>query len=244
MFPLPASSSSLPSFQSLLVLDNFYSRRLLMNTPLHYPFNGAPSPIPGTGATNDALDSTAENSFDVNMVVILAVLLCALVCALGLNSIISCALRFSSQVRREQAAARLANTGVKKKALRAFPTLDYSPGLNLPRLDSECVICLSEFAQGERIRVLPKCNHGFHLKCIDKWLSNHGSCPTCRECLLDTCQKIVGCPRDGSSDPQRIISPLDPEGAKERRLPSGYDLYHFRSIQNPSVARLSQQLVC
>ncbi|XXG65126.1 hypothetical protein AAC387_Pa05g2910 [Persea americana] len=210
MFPLPASSSSLPSFHNLL--DNFYSRRLLMNNPLHNPFNGAPSPIPGTGATNDALESTAENSFDVDMVVVLAVLLCALVCALGLNFIIRCALRCSSQVRREQAAARLANTGVKKKALRAFPTLAYTRGLNLPRLDSECVICLSEFTQGERIRVLPKCNHGFHLKCIDKWLISHASCPTCRQCILDTCQKIFGCAGDVSSDPQRIISPLDPEG--------------------------------
>ncbi|KAF5176250.1 Ring-h2 finger protein atl73 [Thalictrum thalictroides] len=45
---------------------------------------------------------------------------------------------------------------------------------------AECAICLSEFVQGEGIRILPKCKHGFHVKCIEAWLSAHVSCPTCR----------------------------------------------------------------
>lgn len=211
MFPMPASSSPLPSPHTQL-LGNFYSRRLLFYTPLHHSFSGPVSLIPSPGGHRDNLDTTAGNSLDANMVVILAVLLCVLVCALGLNSIVRCALRCSSQVRRERAAARLANTGVKKKALKTFPVLAYSRRLNLP-VNSECAICLLEFAEGERVRVLPKCDHGFHPKCIDKWLVAHSSCPTCRQCLLDTCQKIGGCTRDGSSrDPQGIIAPLDPEG--------------------------------
>lgn len=59
-------------------------------------------------------------------------------------------------------------------------------------LDSECVICLSEFIKGDRLRILPSCNHGFHVKCIDKWLKSHSSCPTCRQSLVDTCQKMIG----------------------------------------------------
>ncbi|CAN1199307.1 RING-H2 finger protein ATL78 [Linum perenne] len=120
---------------------------------------------------------------------VLSVLLCALICSLGLNSIVRCALRISQLVTA--ATARRANTGIKKKALKTFPVVIFSDGMNL---DAECVICLSEFAAGDRVKILPRCNHGFHVKCIDKWLGSHSSCPTCRHCLLDTCRKIVGVP--------------------------------------------------
>ncbi|MCO5571529.1 hypothetical protein L7F22_025272 [Adiantum nelumboides] len=46
--------------------------------------------------------------------------------------------------------------------------------------DSQCPICLSDFQDGEKIRVLPLCNHGFHMQCVDAWLCNHSSCPNCR----------------------------------------------------------------
>eukprot|EP00250_Pteridium_aquilinum_P015367 c22545_g1_i1 orf=517-1359(+) len=46
--------------------------------------------------------------------------------------------------------------------------------------DTQCLICLSDFQDGEKIRVLPKCRHGFHIECVDTWLYTHSSCPTCR----------------------------------------------------------------
>ncbi|CAL1379933.1 unnamed protein product [Linum trigynum] len=154
------------------------------------------SPAPASEPYNSTTDST----FDANVVMVLSVLLCALICSLGLNSIIRCALRCSNNLVAADdqssgagaVAARLANTGIKKKALKTFTTVSFSDQLNLPRLDAECVICLSEFAAGDRVKILPKCNHGFHAKCIDKWLGSHSSCPTCRHCLIETCQKIVG----------------------------------------------------
>lgn len=83
--------------------------------------------------------------------------------------------------------------GVDKRALRSFPIVKFSKEVKIQGLDTECVICLSEFKASERLRILPKCNHGFHVKCIDKWLKSHTSCPTCRQSLIDTCQKIIGC---------------------------------------------------
>lgn len=130
-----------------------------------------------------------ESSFDTNMVVILAALLCALICALGLNSIVRCALRCSrSRVAlfesAEDVEARLANTGMKRKALRALPIAVYGAAESkLPCTD--CPICLAEFLEGDEVRILPKCNHGFHMRCIDTWLASHSSCPTCRQNLLE-----------------------------------------------------------
>ncbi|KAG9445473.1 hypothetical protein H6P81_016813 [Aristolochia fimbriata] len=126
-----------------------------------------------------------EANFDTNMVIILAALLCALICVLGLNSIVRCALRCGRRMAFEtpdEAAARLAATGLKKRALRQIPVTVYgSGGCNSP---ADCPICLGEFVDGEKVRVLPKCKHEFHVRCIDTWLTSHSSCPTCRNSLL------------------------------------------------------------
>lgn len=183
-------------YQELMNIQ--YSRRLLLNGLLHQT-----TPASANNLVDPTEPYSGTNGFDANVVMVLSVLLCALLCSLGLNAIVKCALRCSSsgptESENDDTATRLANTGIKKKALKSFAAVSYSPDLKLPGLDSECVICLSEFAPGERLRLLPKCNHGFHAKCIDKWLICHSSCPTCRHCLIETCQKIVGSDQAASS---------------------------------------------
>lgn len=147
------------------------------------------TPVEQSGNRTGDAELTQAN-FDTNMVIILAALLCALICALGLNSIVRCVLRCSRRLgvdsAAEQAAAR---TGLKKSALRKIPIFVYgsdrdtwTAGMNP---GSECPICLGEFVDGEKVRVLPECNHGFHVSCIDTWLGSHSSCPNCRHSLLD-----------------------------------------------------------
>ncbi|KAJ1378255.1 Zinc finger, RING-type [Sesbania bispinosa] len=224
MYAAAANSFTSPLFHD--ILENFHSRRLLLHSLLNQSTNTANPPA--STSSHDSTESyLGDGNFDANVVMVLSVLLCALFCSLGLNSIIRCALRCSNLVVMSDSTnnppARVVNTGIKKKALKTFPTVSYSAELNLPSLDSECVICLSEFTNGDKVRILPKCNHGFHVRCIDKWLSSHSSCPKCRQCLIGTCQKIVGCRQASSSQlpvvpmlpvPETIITiaPLEPEG--------------------------------
>jgi hypothetical protein len=54
--------------------------------------------------------------------------------------------------------------------------------------DEHCVICLEQFEDGDRLRVLP-CGHQFHTGCIDKWLSGSSSYEECFTSLCPTCKK-------------------------------------------------------
>jgi len=47
---------------------------------------------------------------------------------------------------------------------------------------TECIVCLCDFEDGERIRRLP-CNHVFHTVCVDEWLGRDAHCPLCRHGL-------------------------------------------------------------
>lgn len=45
---------------------------------------------------------------------------------------------------------------------------------------TDCPVCLGEFQEDEKLRLLPKCSHAFHVYCIDTWLTSHSNCPLCR----------------------------------------------------------------
>ena len=152
----------------------------------------ASSTISATDANPRTLggsNSDAKNmaTLDTNMVIILAALLCALICALGLNSVLRCVLRCTRRSTPNEDPTHSnpnANQpkGIKKRDLKRIPVYSYSSELKTKA--TECLICLGEFVEGEKVRVLPKCNNGFHVKCIDTWLRSHSSCPTCRQPLI------------------------------------------------------------
>ncbi|KAL8539387.1 hypothetical protein ACS0TY_001130 [Phlomoides rotata] len=169
---------------------NFYHRprRLLLDAQI----GGAP---PSNGSRSHSEYNRAAN-FDTNMVIILAALLCALICALGINSIIRCILRCATRLNRgggmEETldSRRFGRKGLKKAALRQIPVAVYGSDQGVGF--TECPICLGEFSDGEKIRVLPKCHHCFHVKCVDTWLACHSSCPTCRQSLAEEQAECVG----------------------------------------------------
>ncbi|CAN6337897.1 unnamed protein product [Urochloa humidicola] len=49
---------------------------------------------------------------------------------------------------------------------------------------AECAICIAEFSDGEEGRLLPRCGHRFHARCVDAWFRFHTTCPLCRATVL------------------------------------------------------------
>ncbi|KAJ4959523.1 hypothetical protein NE237_026634 [Protea cynaroides] len=71
-----------------------------------------------------------------------------------------------------------ARTGLEPSFIQSLPVLIFRTDEFVEGL--ECSVCLSQFSDGEKIRLLPKCNHKFHIDCIDMWFHSHSTCPICR----------------------------------------------------------------
>ncbi|RZR86432.1 hypothetical protein BHM03_00013632 [Ensete ventricosum] len=133
------------------------------------------------------------------VVVILAALLCAAVSAVGLALVARCcACPWHSLGGGSPRAPP--DKGLKRTALRQLPKVSYG-GASGGEEPAECPICLAEFEEGEQLRVLPQCGHGFHAGCVDAWLGSHSSCPSCRRVLVVAAPLSLfqGC-REGSVD--------------------------------------------
>lgn len=65
----------------------------------------------------------------------------------------------------------------------------------------QCYICLAEYDEGDKIRVLP-CHHEFHVLCVDKWLKEiHSVCPLCRGNVRDGCKEGSSISDSGANSP-------------------------------------------
>ncbi|KAK9291260.1 hypothetical protein L1049_009448 [Liquidambar formosana] len=68
--------------------------------------------------------------------------------------------------------------------------------------EGTCAVCISEFKEGEEIRMLPECGHSYHVPCIDLWLYSHSSCPLCRAATpLPPQHVVLSVPHSGEIPP-------------------------------------------
>ncbi|KAG2559661.1 hypothetical protein PVAP13_3KG042000 [Panicum virgatum] len=136
------------------------SAALLLVTPASAAAAGGVLQPPPAGGS--------DASFDADMVIILAAMLCVLVCAIGLDSLIRCVRLHCGRTRTPtvaaarhaaatMAAAADAIAGPKKREqiMRRIPVVVYEARAGVSA--TECAICLGEFEDGEKVRVLPRC---------------------------------------------------------------------------------------
>ncbi|KAG2622247.1 RING-H2 finger protein ATL70-like [Panicum virgatum] len=75
------------------------------------------------------------------------------------------------------------DAGLDDAALRALPKLIYGNEEAEAAGKTKaacCAVCLGEYAGGDVLRMLPRCGHAFHQRCVDRWLRLHQTCPVCR----------------------------------------------------------------
>ncbi|KAL7615971.1 hypothetical protein Lser_V15G00076 [Lactuca serriola] len=91
----------------------------------------------------------------------------------------------------------ITTVGLQPSVINSITVIKFNRGDNM--IDgTDCSVCLSEFEDDEILRLLPKCNHAFHIPCIDTWLRSHTNCPLCRAGVLSNTLSVGLSPNDRS----------------------------------------------
>ncbi|XP_073005496.1 RING-H2 finger protein ATL46 [Typha latifolia] len=84
--------------------------------------------------------------------------------------------------RQLQQLFHLHDSGLDQAFIDALPVFLYKEIVG-PKEPFDCAVCLCEFTQEDKLRLLPICGHAFHIDCIDTWLLSNSTCPLCRGAL-------------------------------------------------------------
>ncbi|CAA0406492.1 RING-H2 finger protein ATL46 [Arabidopsis thaliana] len=95
--------------------------------------------------------------------------------------------------RQLQQLFHLNDSGLDQAFIDALPVFHYKEivgsaggggGNGAAQEPFDCAVCLCEFSEKDKLRLLPMCSHAFHLNCIDTWLQSNSTCPLCRGTLF------------------------------------------------------------
>ncbi|GMG99340.1 hypothetical protein Nepgr_001180 [Nepenthes gracilis] len=85
--------------------------------------------------------------------------------------------------RQLQQLFNLHDSGLDQAFIDTLPVFLYEEIVG-PKEPFDCAVCLSEFSEKDKLRLLPMCSHAFHINCIDTWLLSNSTCPLCRGTLF------------------------------------------------------------
>ncbi|KAJ4957207.1 hypothetical protein NE237_013990 [Protea cynaroides] len=225
--------------------------------------------------------SSSNTSFPILAIAILGIMTTAILLVSYYVFVIKCCLnwrrsdllrRFSiRQARRHQDPLMVyspaaVNRGLDEVLIRAIPIIQFKKGGesrgNEDMSFVECAVCLNEFQEEEKLRVLPNCSHAFHIDCIDVWLQTNANCPLCRSSISSTTRihtyQIIA-PTSSPQDPTPfmensiggdedfvVIELVDEQSGSQtshRRLRTGISGELSEKSVSPSPRKLDQRLV-
>nr|XP_043634583.1 RING-H2 finger protein ATL46-like [Erigeron canadensis] len=113
--------------------------------------------------------------------------------------------------RQLQQLFNMNDSGLDQAFIDALPVFLYKEIVGAKESSFDCAVCLCEFCEMDKLRLLPACSHAFHIECIDTWLLSNSTCPLCRNALFSP----------GISMDNPVFEFDDTREAEERRLAAG-----------------------
>ncbi|KAL4564227.1 hypothetical protein LXL04_028283 [Taraxacum kok-saghyz] len=201
------------------ILDSNYERPYYYNRP---PLSPPPPPPPPPATANHL-----SHGFNLNDKVSPSVLLIIIILAMifFISGLLHLLVRFFMRPTNRdpdefdnvtalqgqlQQLFHLHDSGVDQSFIDTLPVFTYKSIIGV-KDPFDCAVCLCEFEGADKLRLLPKCSHAFHMDCIDTWLLSHSTCPLCRGSLLadftpnSCCSPFVLVLESGSSEISREI---------------------------------------
>ncbi|BAT94722.1 hypothetical protein LR48_Vigan09g112600 [Vigna angularis] len=169
------------------------SRRYLIYVSQHVSQSEALSPVTSPGGSFfHPHQHSSSTSFPIIAIAIIGIMATAFLLVSYYIFVIKCCLnwhridilrRFSPSRRREDPSAMYSPgteaRGLDEAMIRLIPVIQYKTQGD-DRESGECAVCLNEFQEDEKLRIIPNCSHVFHIDCIDVWLQSNANCPLCR----------------------------------------------------------------
>ncbi|KAK6929798.1 Zinc finger, RING-type [Dillenia turbinata] len=158
------------------------------------------SPIPDSIFQN-SYHSSSDTSFPILAIAIIGIISTAILLVSYYVFVIKCCLNWHriDLLRRFSLSRNQSNEdplmiyspvvetrGLDESVIRLIPTFQFKKGAKAElgeKIYFECAVCLGEFQEEEKLRILPNCSHLFHIDCIDVWLQNNSNCPLCRSSI-------------------------------------------------------------
>ncbi|KAL9395140.1 hypothetical protein Peur_014425 [Populus x canadensis] len=155
-------------------------RHGVYNTPFTPPPIHSPTPSPPPLNFNPTTTNTASAVTSGHNMLVSVFLALFLPCA-GMSAVFIVYICLLWYTANNQPEIRLPVKTVTEKGLSSseLEKLPKVTGKELV-LGTECAVCLDDIESEQVARMVPGCNHGFHLECADTWLTKRPVCPVCR----------------------------------------------------------------
>ncbi|KAH7669596.1 Zinc finger RING/FYVE/PHD-type protein [Dioscorea alata] len=144
--------------------------------------------------------SSSETSFPILAVSLLGIITTAILLVSYYLYVVKCCRRRREMIGRWRESPCM-NQGLTEQAIQAIPIIQFRADRSSFH---ECSVCLNEFQEDERLKILPHCFHVFHMDCIDTWLQSNSNCPVCRGGISS--RDMFSCSKDFiSQDNESIV---------------------------------------
>ncbi|KAI5675570.1 hypothetical protein M9H77_06520 [Catharanthus roseus] len=210
------------------LLMEIKERSLLSPSQQPYSVLQPPSPPSSSSSSSSSYSSIQSSGFNLNNKVSPSILLIIIILAIifFISGLLHLLVRFllrpptrdpdemdnvTALQGQLQQLFHLHDAGVDQSFIDTLPVFNYKAIIGV-KSPFDCAVCLSEFEGEDKLRLLPKCSHAFHMECIDTWLLSHSTCPLCRASLLPdfssnpNCSPIVLVLESGSESSREIVS--------------------------------------